>query len=150
MWQSMGLHRVGHGLATKQQKLTLDLPSVQFSSVAQSCLTLCNSMNRSTPPFKIILGFPGNLVGKESTCNTGDLGLIPGSGRPLEKEMATHSSTLAWEIPWTEEPGGLQSMGSQRARRDLVTKPPVNPTDAQPSNNQLLNHHLAQDSCSNL
>ena len=32
----------------------------------------------------------------------------------LEKEMATHSSTLAWEIPWTEEPGGLQSMGSQR------------------------------------
>ena len=64
--------------------------------------------------------------------------------------MATHSSTLAWEIPWTEESGGLQSMGSQKARRDLVTKPPVNPTDAQPSNNQLLNHHLAQDSCSNL
>ena len=94
MWQSMGLHRIGHGLATKQQKLTLDLPSVQFSSVAQSCLTLRNSMNRSMPPFKIILGFPGNLVGKESTCNTGDLGLIPGSGRPLEKEMATYSSTL--------------------------------------------------------
>ena len=35
---------------------------------------------------------------------------------PLEKEMATHSSTLAWEIPWTEEPGRLQSMGSQRVR----------------------------------
>ena len=35
---------------------------------------------------------------------------------PLEKEMATHSSTLAWEIPWAEEPGGLQSMGSQRVR----------------------------------
>jgi len=35
---------------------------------------------------------------------------------PLEKEMATHSSILAWEIPWTEEPGGLQSMGSQRVR----------------------------------
>ena len=41
---------------------------------------------------------------------------------PLEKEMATHSSTLAWEIPWTEEPGGLQSMGSQRIRHDLVIK----------------------------
>ena len=41
---------------------------------------------------------------------------------PLEKEMATHSSILAWEIPWTEEPGGLQSMGSQRVRHDLVTK----------------------------
>ena len=37
---------------------------------------------------------------------------------PLEKEMATHSSTLAWRIPWSEEPGGLQSMGSQRVRRD--------------------------------
>ena len=40
----------------------------------------------------------------------------------LEKEMATHSSILAWKIPWTEEPGGLQSKGSQRVRRDLVTK----------------------------
>ena len=37
---------------------------------------------------------------------------------PLEKEMATHSSTLAWKIPWTEEPGRLQSMGSQRIRHD--------------------------------
>ena len=45
--------------------------------------------------------------------------LIPGSGRsPLEEEMATHSSLLAWEIPWTEEPGGPQSMGSQTVRRD--------------------------------
>ena len=41
---------------------------------------------------------------------------------PLEKEMATHSSILAWEIPWTEEPGGLQSMGSQRVRHDWATK----------------------------
>ena len=37
---------------------------------------------------------------------------------PLEKEMATHSSILAWRIPWTEEPGGLQPMGSQRVRHD--------------------------------
>ena len=37
---------------------------------------------------------------------------------PLEKEMATHSSILAWRIPWTEEPGGLQSMGSQRVGQD--------------------------------
>ena len=37
---------------------------------------------------------------------------------PLEKEMATHSSILAWEIPWTEEPGGVQSMGLQRVRHD--------------------------------
>ena len=46
--------------------------------------------------------------------SVGDLGLIPGSGSSLEKEMATHSSTLAWKIPWTKEPGRLQSMGSQR------------------------------------
>ena len=41
-----------------------------------------------------------------------------GGEDPLEKEMATHSSTLAWKIPWTEEPGGLQSMESQRVRHD--------------------------------
>ena len=40
----------------------------------------------------------------------------------LEKEMATHSSMLAWEIPWMEEPGGLQTMESQRVQLDLVTK----------------------------
>ena len=43
---------------------------------------------------------------------------------PLEKGMATHSSLLAWRIPWTEEPGGLQSRGLQRVRHDRVTKPP--------------------------
>ena len=42
-----------------------------------------------------------------------------GQEDPLEKEMATHSSTLAWKIPWTEEPGRLQSMGSQRVRLEL-------------------------------
>ena len=41
---------------------------------------------------------------------------------PLEKEMATHSSIFAWEIPWTEEPNGLQSLRLQRARHDLTTK----------------------------
>ena len=40
---------------------------------------------------------------------------------PLEKEMATHSSTLAWKIPWAEEPGRLQSMGLQRIRHDCAT-----------------------------
>ena len=46
--------------------------------------------------------------------------LVQSLGRedPLEEEMATHSSILAWKIPWTEEPGGLQSMGSQRVRHD--------------------------------
>ena len=48
--------------------------------------------------------------------DTRDMGSIPGSGRSLENEMATHSSILAWKILWTEEPGGLQSMGLQRVR----------------------------------
>ena len=66
------------------------------------------------------MGFPGGSDGKNSTYNTGDPGSIPGSGRedPMEKGMVTHSGILAWEIPRTEEPGGLQSMGSQRVRYD--------------------------------
>ena len=69
-----------------------------------------------------ILGFPGGSDGKASAHNAGDLGSIPGSGRSLEKEMATNSSTLAWKIPWTEEPCKLQSTGSQsRARLSDVT-----------------------------
>ena len=63
-------------------------------------------------------GFPCSSVGKESACSAGDPGLIPGLEDPLEKEMATHSSILAWKILWTEEPGGLQSMGSQRVGHD--------------------------------
>ena len=52
---------------------------------------------------------------KNLPANAGDVGLIPGSGDPLEKEMATHSSTLAWEISWTEEPGRLWSTESQKS-----------------------------------
>ena len=61
------------------------------------------------------------LSGKESSCNVGatvDAGSIPGSGRSLEEGVATHSSILAWRIPRTEKPGGLQSMGSQKVRHD--------------------------------
>ena len=60
------------------------------------------------------MGFPGGSDGKESACSTGDLGLIPGWEDPLEKGMATHSSILTWRIPGMDEPGGPQSMGSQR------------------------------------
>ena len=55
--------------------------------------------------------FPIGSDSKEFACNTGDPCLIPGLGRSLEKGMATHSSILAWRIPWTEGPGGLQSWG---------------------------------------
>ena len=53
---------------------------------------------------------------------TGDVGSISGLGRSPGKEMTTHSSILAWKIPWTGKPGGLQSMGSQRVRYNLVTE----------------------------
>ena len=59
-------------------------------------------------------GFPGGSDGKASVCNSGDLGSIPGWEDPLEKEMAAHSSILALKISCTEEPGRLQSVGSQR------------------------------------
>ena len=58
--------------------------------------------------------FPGGSDGKASVCNAGD----PGWEDPLEKEMAAHSSTIAWKIPWREEPGKVQSMGSQRVGYD--------------------------------
>ena len=64
------------------------------------------------------MGFPGGSDGKESACSTGDLGLIPGLGRLVEKEMVTHSGILPWGIPWTEEAGRLQSLGSQRVGYD--------------------------------
>ena len=59
------------------------------------------------------MGFPNGSGSKESACNTRDLDLITGLGRSLEKEMATHSSIFAREMQRTEEPGGLQSTGSQ-------------------------------------
>ena len=69
-------------------------------------------------------GLPPWLSRKESACNvgdTGDMGSIPGWGDPgdfLEKEMATHSSIPVGNIPWTEEPSKLPSIGSQRVRHD--------------------------------
>ena len=53
------------------------------------------------------------IVGKESTCSVGNTGSVPGLGRSSGKEAATHCSILAWEIPQTEEPGGLLSKESQ-------------------------------------
>ena len=64
------------------------------------------------------MGFPGGSDSKESVCNVGDLGLISGSGRSPGEGTATYSSILAWGIPWTEEPGRVQSMGSQKVGQD--------------------------------
>ena len=61
---------------------------------------LLNLLNKPvTRYYYSILGFPSGSDGKESTCNVGDLGSIPGWEDPLEKEMAIHSSNLAWRIP---------------------------------------------------
>ena len=62
------------------------------------------------------MGYPGGADGKESACSVGDPGSILGQEDPLEKEMATHSRILAWKIPWTEKPGGLQSTGLQKSQ----------------------------------
>ena len=81
-------------------------------------------MSLNPPPFqyyvivRVNLDFPGGSDGKASAYNAGDVGSIPGSGDPLEKEMATHSSTVAWKIPRTEDPGRPQFMGSRRVGHD--------------------------------
>ena len=62
---------------------------------------------------------PWWLSGKESTCQAEDVVSNLGLEDSLEKEMATHSSILACRIPWTEEPGGLQSMGSKKSQTQL-------------------------------
>ena len=68
-----------------------------------------------------LLGFPGGSDSKESPVMQETSVPSLGWEDPLEKAMATHSSILAWEIPWTEEPGGLESMGSQRVRHNCAT-----------------------------
>ena len=67
----------------------------------------------------------GGSDGKKYASNAGDTGLIPGLGSwedPLEKGMPTHSSVLAWRILWTEEPGGLQSIASQKVKQSCEAK----------------------------
>ena len=68
-----------------------------------------------------MLVLPGGSVEKNLLANAGDVGSIPGWEDSLEKEMETHFSMLAWEIPWTEEPGRLYSMALQRVRHSSVT-----------------------------
>ena len=68
---------------------------------------------------------PRRLSGKNFACNAGELGLIPGLGRSPGEGNATHCNILAWEIPWTEEPGGLQSMGLQKSQTQLSSHAPI-------------------------
>ena len=68
------------------------------------------------------MDFPGGLDSKESACSAEDLGSIPGLGDPLENRMATHSSILAWRIPWTEEPGIYSSWGHKELDMTKIAK----------------------------
>ena len=69
-----------------------------------------------------IMGLPRSSVVKNPPASSEDVGLILGLAKSLEKGTTTHSNILTWQIPCTEEPGRLQSMGSQRVRHDLATK----------------------------
>ena len=94
----------------------LDGPSVIARVLTMERWTSEGNNQRKKMLNYLLWTFQVALVEKNLPTNAGDLGdvgLIPGSGRSLEMGMATHSNILAWKIPWTEEPGGLQSMGSQ-------------------------------------
>ena len=106
-----------------------DVPRVHF--LISPCrdfnqqLALAFHSHASLPSFQrhliisstCFIGLPRWLCGKEPTCKAaGAVVLSLGQKDPLEKEVATHSSILAWRIPWTEELGRLQSMGSQKSR----------------------------------
>ena len=82
---------------------------------SDTCYTLDGPQENYAKYKKVVVqwlrGFPGDSDGKESACNSGDSGSIPGLGRSPGKGMATNSNILAWKILWTEEPGGLQFMG---------------------------------------
>ena len=121
--------------------------TMRACSVTQSCLTLCNSGNCS-PPGSFVHGVFqarilewGAISYSRRSSQLGDWTPIScfccigrqllyqetwvqslGREDPPEKEMSTHSSILSWRIPWTEEPGGLLSMGMQRVRHDLSNK----------------------------
>ena len=89
-----------------------DLGSPSVPALLSSNLIDLNSASQS-------FGFPGGSVVKNLPANAGDVDLIPWLGRFFREG---NGNILAWEIPWTEEPGGLQSMGSQRVGHDLATK----------------------------
>ena len=85
----------------------------------------CRGVPSPPQPFPILkgglppsCGFPGGSGGEESACNAGESGSMPGGGRSPGEGNGNPLQSSAWKIPWSEEPGGLQSMGSQRVRHD--------------------------------
>ena len=94
---------------------------LSFVFLSLTCLTWEGKGEMISPPPHLYKGFPGGASGKNTPLNAGDTRDrfdLWGGEDPLEEGMATHSRILAWRIPWTEEPGGLQSMGSQRVKHN--------------------------------
>ena len=96
------------------------MDSVQFSSAAQSCPTLCDPMNHSTPGLPVHHQLPEFTQNQWITEEIKE-GIKTTWRQRTEKAMAPHSSTLAWKIPRTEEPGRLQSMQSLGVRHNWET-----------------------------
>ena len=107
-------------MATHSSTIAWKIPWTEEPDRLQSMRSQRDGHDRATSfHFHFSLSNCSISDGKESVCNAGDLGSIPGSGRSPGEGNGNPSSILAWRIPWTEEPGRLQSMGSQ----ELATKP---------------------------
>ena len=125
MWESIGNGSKVSSVGVRLRKMQTSFP--------QQCLWWQKNQGPEFfswlwPSVGRLVGLPDSSAGKESTCNAGDRREKEkrvqslGQEDPLREEMATHSIILAWKIPWTEEPGGLQSKGSQRIRHDWETE----------------------------
>ena len=115
-WNSLGSPQGALGLRDTQVRKhllqRLDLASnLLLRSLPLRTLVL-NSID-IYPVVHIHMDFPGGSVVREFACSAGDARSISGSGRSPGGGQSTHFSILVWRIPWSEEPGGLQSMGSQ-------------------------------------
>ena len=122
-----GVTRVGYDLATKPPPQ----PQSWYPHWDRKGKLLPLDLSFFLSPSDIV-GLPKWLSVKESVCPAEILVWSLGQEDPLEWEVATHSSILAWEIPWTEEPSGLQSTGDQRVSPDgaVVKNPPADVGDA--------------------
>ena len=106
-----------HGVLSIHQRFLIQGKSMDCGC----CRTVPCSLTVTGGPMNLLWALQVARVVKNPSTNARDIrvvGSIPGLGRPLEEGMATHASILAWRIPWTEEPGGLRSTGSQSVRHD--------------------------------
>ena len=109
-------------MATHSSILAWRIPWTEEPGGLQSMGSQRVGHNWATFTHGYLCGFPGGSGGKESACNVETQVWPLGQEDPLKKEMATHSTILAWRIPWTENPGRLQSIGLQRVGNDWVTE----------------------------